>query len=454
MKLETASGETGSQDQDLFALNLINNKEELEALDSKDTPDNYQEDSGSELEFEDDEDDKSSVDSSDEEYVYGDDELYEKPDKKKQIDPDQPKQKKRKKSIRNENPLLVDGEDEEKDEEVAAVNKAKQWYQKDVFKGIEDKEEELEDDYDIEQMLSNFKKKGGVVIEKENPEEDEEDIEDEVKESDTNGDNVDATAIVADATAIVADDTAIVADDGDDSKVDGDTSDDESEDEIDDRSISVGKVKSEQNKQLKQQQNDAKVDSQDAPKKVDLDAEDLALGAAIATSKKRKRDIVDGAYNRYSFNDDNLPAWFTEDENKHTHRHIPITREEVEFYKQRMRDLNARPIKKVIEAKAKKKSKMMHKLEKVRSRAQGILDADETSTKEKQSQIKGIYKKAGLVKKETAKPTFVVAKKGLAGKNYKRPSSVKGTYKVVDPRMKKDLKAMKGKEKTKGRRKK
>jgi len=47
-----------------------------------------------------------------------------------------------------------------------------------------------------------------------------------------------------------------------------------------------------------------------------------------------------------------------------------------------------------------------------------------------------------------------VAKRGLAGKKYKRPNDVKGTFKVVDPRMKKDLKAAKNKEKTKGRGKK
>ena len=47
-----------------------------------------------------------------------------------------------------------------------------------------------------------------------------------------------------------------------------------------------------------------------------------------------------------------------EDEAKHTARQIPVTKEEVQFYRDRMREKNARPIKKVIEAKAKKKSKV------------------------------------------------------------------------------------------------
>lgn len=53
-----------------------------------------------------------------------------------------------------------------------------------------------------------------------------------------------------------------------------------------------------------------------------------------------------------------------------------------------------------------------------------------------------MYKKAGLFKKTKENITYVVAKKG-AGKKVRRPAGVKGHFKVVDGRMKKDVKGQK-----------
>lgn len=63
---------------------------------------------------------------------------------------------------------------------------------------------------------------------------------------------------------------------------------------------------------------------------------------------------------RYTFNEEEgeLPDWFVQEEKQHRIRQLPIDKKEVEHYRKRWREINARPIKKVAEAKARKKRRV------------------------------------------------------------------------------------------------
>uniref|UniRef100_A0A8C8VPA3 pre-rRNA processing protein FTSJ3 n=1 Tax=Pelusios castaneus TaxID=367368 RepID=A0A8C8VPA3_9SAUR len=184
-----------------------------------------------------------------------------------------------------------------------------------------------------------------------------------------------------------------------------------------------------------------------------LDAEGLALGSVIATSRKAKRDLIDDSFNRYTFNEEEgeLPDWFQQEEQQHRRKQLPLDRQTVEEYRQRWRQINARPIKKVAEAKARKKRRMLKKMEQMKKKAEAVVSTVDISEREKVAQLRSIYKKAGLGK-EKREVTYLVAKKGV-GRRVRRPAGVKGHFKVVDSRMKKDVKARKGKEQKKRRRK-
>lgn len=350
------------------------------------------------------------------------------------------------------NPLVVDLEDAHE----KIDRKTSMWFQKDAFKGLDD---DVDEDLEIETIVKEYKRRGGAIIEKENTNEakvaskkrsskdKEVTLADSDDESESDDEGIEATASDGDDDIVNDSERAKATmdkfnDDSDSSSASDDSDFDMNDMVTDDRAVK---------RNAKQDTKDGFeiVPANEPVKRVKLDPESLAIGAAMASSRKRRRDIIDQSFNRFTFNDDNLPDWFTKDEQKFCRKQMPVTKEEVAEYKERLKAINARAPKKVAEAKARKKRKMERRLEKARKKAEDVTETVDVSDKEKWQQIKQIYKRAGLLKKKKESVTYVVAKRA-SGKKVSRPAGVKGKFKVVDPRLKKDMRNQRMGDKKKG----
>lgn len=171
--------------------------------------------------------------------------------------------------------------------------------------------------------------------------------------------------------------------------------------------------------------------------------EAMTLAHQLALGQKTKHDLVDEGFNRYAFRDtEHLPEWFVEDERQHSKVNRPITKEAALALKEKLKALNARPIKKVAEAKARKKMRSVARLEKIKKKAGLIADEGDKSEKDKAEEISRLMRKVSKKDKRKPRPTLVVAKgsnRGLAG----RPKGVRGKYKMVDGVMKNEQRALK-----------
>lgn len=171
-------------------------------------------------------------------------------------------------------------------------------------------------------------------------------------------------------------------------------------------------------------------------------AEILVLSKKMLRKKKR-RDIIDESYNRYTYAEDpnDLPRWFYEDERKHIGKIAQVTKEEVEAEKQRLKILKNRLPKKVMEAKARQKKRFFNSMKKANSKAEQIFESDGLTGYSKARQINDLYKKAAR-KARPKKKEIIVAKRY----NMAAPRKKKGRkFMIVDKRMRKDIRADKNK---------
>ena len=167
--------------------------------------------------------------------------------------------------------------------------------------------------------------------------------------------------------------------------------------------------------------------------------EAVTLAQQLVNRQKTKTQLVNDGFNRYSLNSrEGLPAWFIDEEAKFYKPNIPITKEAVAALRAKQRALDARPIKKVAEAKARKKFKAQQRLAKATKKAEGINATTDMTEREKAQQIEKLLRRGASNAKTKKDIKVVVAKgphKGLKG----RPKGVKGRYVMVDSRMKKEV---------------
>ena len=173
-----------------------------------------------------------------------------------------------------------------------------------------------------------------------------------------------------------------------------------------------------------------------------LTAEAVTLATALVNRQTTADKLIDDGFNRLStFNKDDLPSWFLDDESKHYKANIPITKEAINALRDRQRALDARPIKKVAEAKARKKMRTAQRLEKAKKKADGVMETEDLNDREKAKQVGKMIGRAHGKDKLKEKKVVVAkgANRGIKG----RPKGVKGKYKIVDARMRKEVRALK-----------
>ncbi len=84
-------------------------------------------------------------------------------------------------------------------------------------------------------------------------------------------------------------------------------------------------------------------------------------------------------------------------------------------------------------------------MNRARKKAESLSENQDLTDKERNREIKSVYKRAGLLAKKKTDIKYVVSKKGGRGKRPAMGQKEKGPYRLVDKRLKKDKVPMKKK---------
>ena len=166
----------------------------------------------------------------------------------------------------------------------------------------------------------------------------------------------------------------------------------------------------------------------------------VTLAQQLVNRQTTKTKLINDGFNRYSLDSkDGLPSWFLDDEAKFYKPNLPLTKEAVAALREKQRALDARPIKKVAEAKARKKFRAQQRLEKAMKKAEGINATSDMSERQKAQEIEKLMRRGMSSGPKVKKDTKVVIAKGIHKGIKGRPKGVKGRYTMVDARMKKEV---------------
>jgi AdoMet-dependent rRNA methyltransferase SPB1 len=179
-----------------------------------------------------------------------------------------------------------------------------------------------------------------------------------------------------------------------------------------------------------------------------MDSEEIAETRALAKKMMRKKfreTAIANSYNRYAFEDNEevIPSWFKEDESRYSMPNLNLTKAEVDEEKATLKEWNARPSKKVTEAKNRKKMRLVKAMSKIKNKAQ-VIAAQDLTEGSKMKQIQKLYTKEKAKHKE--EKSYVVNRSFSNSGSKKAGRNVK----MVDKRLRSDMRNSKMKSKRKG----